>query len=442
MGPQGPSDDGMPYRNEGLKFMGITLKHVKLLPANGRPKVFYDVENVVDSYSQGREGYSNSHPPRYGKTDIIRCSTLELCALGAPPSIAIVPWTILAEQIKSKTKVAVMYVRYGIPRTVPFLMHRIQSFKSSSWWRPEAGAHLLSVTIELVLANEENFLLGIRDMVEHYGMRVPVHVDEAHLAKKDKPWGKLIRRVQDAGGYAVMYTGTPVIGVEYFEAKEYGDWYDTSLKMLQRRIEGGETKFYRQTWEGRARDIEGIQGLSHVSWEEAFNANPPALAKATVAWVNADVYDEVSNELIGPLYDVNSDGTIGGGLTKDDLKGGRLRKVIEGEECVAQMAESGIRRLLVRRLTDGSMQELALTGYDVGGNSKERNRHASALRDAMRQVLVDFGYDSDHFKIGIATTVKENGEPDDEALRTVQDFIDGRIDILIVKMMGIVGVDV
>ncbi len=416
-----------------------TLKYVKLLPNNERPKIYDAILSVVSLHQEGETGCSNTHPPRYGKSSIIRCSALELCELGAPPSVVIVPWIILANQIKDPAKVADMYKRYGIERSVSFLMHRVESFKSNFWWKPEipkdlpkkSKVRLLVTTIELIFLNEEAFIDGVKEMADQYGCRVPIQIDECHLMRKDKKWGKLIKRIQDAGGYIVMYTGTPIPGMgDLFEA-EYGDWFKTSTQLLRRRYEDGELKWFKQTLEGDSRYVKNIHGINHVSWSQAWNDPPPALAQASMIWVDVAVYDEETNEPIGQLKDIS----------KAALKGGRLRKVIESDECIAKMAEAGISRLLHRRRADNKTQMLALTGYDVG-KPETRNQHAIALRDAMRQVLIDRKLDPDNFSIEIATTVKEDGSPDNDALKTIQAYIDGKVDVLIVKMMGIVGLDV
>src|SRR5262249_48118889 len=125
------------------------LKVIKLLSDNRRPQIFWAINKVVENWTNDLPSTSCCIPPRFGKSDVIRGSALELQEIGAPPSIVVAPWDFLVNQIKDEKKYNEMRARFDIPREAKFATFRRESkLTTDRWWQLEAGAPtLISMTI-------------------------------------------------------------------------------------------------------------------------------------------------------------------------------------------------------------------------------------------------------------------------------------------------------
>src|SRR5262249_41377740 len=152
----------------------------KLLSDNRRPQIFWAINKVVENWTNDLPSTSCCIPPRFGKSDVIRGSALELQEIGAPPSIVVAPWDFLVNQIKDEKKYNEMRARFDIPREAKFATFRRESkLTTDRWWQLEAGAPtLISMTIGLALNSKQQFFGGIQAMSGRYGRRVPIFIDE------------------------------------------------------------------------------------------------------------------------------------------------------------------------------------------------------------------------------------------------------------------------
>jgi|SRR5215469_3378708 len=401
----------------------MSLHYLNLLAENKRPKIFHGIETIVERFPS-EPGTSVMVPPRYGKADIIRGSALELIKCGAVTSVVIVPWIYLADQIKDEEKVRLMYERYAIPVNTPFFLHRCIKMRTSRWWKRSRGLYnLISMTIGLANANDSQFFDGLEEIKETYGVPVPVFIDECHLVRKNQAWSNLALKAQELGCYIVPLTGTPVLGMPEFE-QITDDWKKVTYTLIRKKLVNGELQYSKQTYEGQSRQIVQIRGQVHVDWKTAWDEG--ALSKVNAIWIDTKVIDSETDEELGMLSQ----------LTKEELRG-RLRAILESNDLIAKASAVGVKRLLRRR---HGTRMLVVTGFDYG--DFERNSQANHFKQAIRQALISFGRNPDLFRIAIATTTDDEGFPDAQALQKIKDFQAGKIDILIVKMMALVGLDV
>jgi hypothetical protein len=386
---------------------------------------------IVERYNAGELYTSISFPPRYGKSDVIRLGALELKETGAPTSIVTTPWVNLVDQIRTNKKLKELFERYGIPETFPFLTKRIGSLQTSEWWKLMGGMPtLFSATISLLQnkSNRDQFLDGIEDICQTTSRRVPVFGDECQLIKQVEEWGKFVGQIVERGGYVVLLTGTPVKGMPGFKQDEEA-WRDITYHLTRRRLVNGEIKTIQEIYEGQRRKIKIVADIE-VSWAKAWDEG--ALSRVNQIWVDTEVFSE-------------SDGTSLGLLSAQDESElrGRLRSVMESKDFIVKLASAGVDRWLFwRKHRSPKTQMLVMTGSDVDvGNGRQANRHARQYRDAIQRALMAKSFDPHNIRIEIATSTDENGEPNQAAKKTLEDFRDGKVDILIVKMMALVGMD-
>jgi hypothetical protein len=405
------------------------LKYARQLSSNRRLEILQAVETIGDRYEAGETYTSINMPPRYGKSAVIRLAALELQTLTGMPVIMTAPWIDNVDQIKEKAKIIATFKAYGIAESVPFSAHRVSALATHEWWKQSTGAPtFLTCTMGLInnKANQQQFIDGLNDLRQRTGYRPIVLIDECHLIKELQVWGDFVRRmVEEVDAFIVLLTGTAVPGIPGFECS-YGDWKDFIKKIPRRKVVDGEIKFVRDVHEGERRSVSDIKGNINVTWEHAWDIH--ALAQVNAAWINIEVIDRATNESLGQLSD----------LKQEELNG-RIKEIMEAPEMMRGLAKTGIRRLLAKRRHASTAQAIVFTGADEFNPGDEQGRDRSVDKHAKefkRLLQREAANCSASLRIVIATGNVEN------ASEVVKAFRRGEIDVLIVKMMGAVGLDV
>jgi hypothetical protein len=406
-----------------LKFFKPTLE---------RPEIVEAIEAICIRYASGESASSIEFPPRFGKSTIVRGTALELRAIGAPLVVCLCPWRFLTEQINNIDDIQSMYERYHITDAPSFTTHRVEHVGGANWYEMSIGVPTLSsITIGLALTNKHPFLSGIEYCVQHYKERPVGIFDESQVVKKAQTWGKLAKEMQDLGCYIVTLTGTPVPDMPGF-TDEIKDIKDVEYTLYRpRRNEKGEKEWFEENYAGTKSKINIIATKS-VGWRDAWNAKPiRALEQANAIWIDTEVFnnDGVSLQWLSKISD-------------DDTITGFLKPIIESDDVTNKMAYSGVGRLLRKQQKNPKTRMLVVTGADM--RDQGSNQHARKFKLALQDALIAHGRSPKDLHIVVATSVDNNGDPDSSALGHVRKFRqhDGGIDVLIVKMMGLVGLDI
>lgn len=402
------------------------LRFAKQLPENKRVQIIIAIRRIIERFQNGETHTSINMPPRVGKSSIIRLAALELNAITKMPTIMTAPWTDNVDQILEAEKIETTYRNYGVDLATPFLTHRVKHLPTNRWWMLTAGMPtLVSCTVGLInnQANRQQFLDGIQDIYQRSnGKRVPVFVDECHLFKDVKAWGIFLREVVDCGGYIVLLTGTAVPGVPGF-IEQFTEWEEVRNKTHRKTFVDGEVKHFLDTKEGETRYLESLTADFEMKWQEAWDIG--ALAKANAVWIDMNVIDENNKEPLGKLSE----------LTTSELNG-RLRKVMESQELMKLQIDRGLHRLMQLKSKNNTKnaQMIIVTGSDIDlEDRKESNRHARACEKELKRAAEAIGH---VLRIVIATGSIE------KAADIIKEFRKGYHDVLIVKFMGLVGLDV
>jgi hypothetical protein len=157
-------------------------------------------------------------PTRYGKSDVIRCSFLDLYYRGSV-SCAVVfsPAIQLRDQLIDTGKIEDMKKRYRI--SVPDPLHAFSptapGVKARRQWTNLIGSHitqsptLISTTIQYGLEHDLWLASWIRVVTEATGKPPVGYIDEAHLSSEANRIGEFIDKWHSAGGLMSVDTATP-----------------------------------------------------------------------------------------------------------------------------------------------------------------------------------------------------------------------------------------
>ena len=182
------------------------------IPATDRSGIPESIKVIVNRHISGEVATAIVAPPRYGKSDIIRLSAMELIQTGnSSAALALAPWDNLADQLVDSKKTNQMVDRYmyeRMPLTPDVYRAGRVSSMSDSFHETSSLQHLFTSTIQLAQMNLSIFQ-GWVERCMSYGARPIVYVDEGQLLSKKNEWGRLAQVVESEGAHIVLLTGTP-----------------------------------------------------------------------------------------------------------------------------------------------------------------------------------------------------------------------------------------
>lgn len=413
----------------------------------GRPHVLLATEVVVDRYNAGATFTSLDLPPRTGKSSVIHLAALELREAGAPWSLAIAPWDLLPDQLTDPDRVADTLKRY-CGRMPPWevCVDRVQHIRSHRFYEREGGVlTLYAATLPLLYANLSMVLDAIEDSRERTGHRPLVALDEAHLTAggdKANRWGGAVERMADAGAYVVMLTGTSIRSdgrpVPGFRVSFSEQWAEQERRIRSKRVdpETGRVSHFIDTYKSTSRDGRQVPDYG-MTWQDAW-ANG-FLNQVNIHWADAEVTVDGAKSKVSEL--------------PAEVANKILREIVEDDLMVAEACRLAAAKLHVWREVYGlpRTKMLVTTGADLD-RDREDNYHPRNVRRVLDEALVArFGAaKARNIRIEIATTtLLDDGRPNAAkqkiaAFRGDKDAIAevGEIDIIVVKTMGLVGMDV
>jgi hypothetical protein len=260
-------------------------------------------------------------------------------------------------------------------------------------------------------------------MRQRFGYRPVVAVDESQLVKELRARGQFIvgELVKKSQAYIILLTGTPVPGIPGFE-EEWEDWQDVLRRIPRRKLVNGLVEHVLEIYEGQSRKLRRINADVEATWKEAWDIG--ALAGVNSVWINTDVYDD-GGALLGPLDKIE----------ERDLSG-HLKSVHESPDVMRKQVRAALYRLIAKRAVPGhrGTQILVPTGQDdLINNGNSIDKHAQMFKQMFEDETAQLGL---RLRIEIAT-----GNVD-AAAALIKQFRRGQIDVLIVKGMALVGLDV
>ncbi len=394
------------------------------------------VQSIARAYVDGWQKFAVAIPPRVGKSNVMYAVAQELrVAYGAPIVIAVAPWTILAKQLRDKKKWLDHDKHY--PTTGGRFV--VGEAKLDAGWEDAKDSSgnpytLYTTTIAKAQLNKRVFINGFLTSIENTRKRPVMFIDECQLLRDSKPWGELYSAAVKAGVFVVVMTGTPyradkkpLPGFEY----ETGEQSSTERFVVTNRFmdDNGNAKGVRQKLQVDTQE-KIINPDFEIAWSEAWECN--AMCRLTAIYVDTDVTIEDKKTGVIEQKQLSE-------LSADVVRKS-LRGIVESSDFVQRVAEVTIDRLIASKAEWGAKRPqwmvMAGSDFDVGESENQIavNRHARSIQRALQEVAERRGRSD--IRVKVASLANADSDPSN-----LDDFKKGEVDILIVKMMGVVGLD-
>jgi hypothetical protein len=370
-------------------------------------------------------------PTRYGKSDVIRASFLDLYYQGLVScAIVLSPAINLQRQMVDKRKIDEMLKRYQITPAGSLATWRPTAGGTDAFkqWRSLIDSHIVNQPTLISSTQQFAVLHGfsdtawltmwVREVIAATGLPPAFYIDEFHLGSYVNQIGKLAQVLHNAGACEVVLTATPyradgelMPGFEY----ELVD-YDVIEHAISKATADPNIRLVelRETLKGMYRMKADFEYTFAAAWAE----KPSPLAGVEIVKIEADVTKWTEGR---------------------ELDQHKLLSELKASEAQRVLGKYVIRSNDVRHecvmSAIGQYKRMAVNGTPIGiivfvGNDTEDEDNHEA-----KAVLKIFTKLAPELKVTIATSTT------DSASERIERFVAGEGDVLIVKMMAGLGLD-
>ena len=373
-------------------------------------------------------------PTRYGKTDFMLLTGLYLMRHEAVSGMLIMtPNRVLRNQATDDNKLLSSLRRYevAVKRLMPDGKERagIDPYNVNEAPRPERLINHAPIvaTTQMVHSNMRSFRMWIDHLKYKTGGVPPiVFVDEAHTASNLSAWGGTIQEVSDAGAYIVLCTATP-----YRTDGRPIPGFDVTTTHDEERI----TKLERvgaHVYRVRGRRVVHMLTAHHTTtFQEAWQ-------ESVICGITREPF---AVNLRQHGIDGYSDQWLSDLNPTDARKA--LSRVVRSPLAIRTGAQKLVKNLLRIRQKDAPQTAgIVFVGNDDGRDMEETsdadtqvNEYANLVKSAIEEECATYPQGR-KLNAVIATTAVS------DAAKLIEDFQQGTGDILIVKMMASVGLDI
>lgn len=373
------------------------------------------IDTVVGRFRRGEATTAIVLPTRYGKSDVARVASLYLWDEGEMScALALSPNEYLRDQLGSTSKWNEATARYDIhtksdPKTAKILKRL--------GVRPNAnGEMFLSATVQLVQKNLEVYEAWVRHVIHTTGLRPAIWLDESHTSSTANEWGQVVARLTAAGAHVVLMTATPVRedgqripGFEFDEITE-----NDNFRMARTRPSDRPDYVWVDIFEGQRSTLR-LQANHETSFGEAW-------AEGVLCTINHIPFDLGLNAIDSTWTGLLSQASVS--MTRE-----HIGRIVRHPTTVREGVKRSVDEL--RRLQEvvPDVAVIVYCGNDTDKDEPDTNKHAKQIQEEYRQQAPELD------------TVVATAAIDD-AKNVLDSFVGGRHDVLIVKQMASVGIDV
>lgn len=388
--------------------------------SDARPRIADAVETILARIKDGHGTTAVLKPPRTGKSNVARLTAIEGIETGLiGGAVVLSPWVFLRDQLVGDA-VDKMVAQFTV--TVDDLtMTALVGRQLTPGFSTSIPAHLYSMTIGyarqpanlLILEDEARLCLA-------QGKPLVVFIDEAHtVTTVPTGWGDVAKKLRDAGAHLVLLTGTP----------ERAD--DIAPYGFRTEITQHEENSERVVIAGKGSQPNTVRLQRRRFDKTRFRLIADVTMTLRDAW-NADILCRVMPRWQTVLVD---------GEPLSDVEDNVLREVTRDEGWLSVAVDALLTDIALRRRAVGRSNSsgIVFVGDDRGTGPDEHARLVKAiLEEHWRKKFGRGG------RIGIATmNVDQQAlRAEEKAAQIIEDFQLGKLDVLIVKGMGGVGLDV
>lgn len=395
-------------------------------------KIMYEDMNLLKSSSfsgarTGQKGAVNSILDRFlkrfntstfivatgvGKTDIARTAMVELVDQQlVSGNIIVVPNVVLVNQLNEKAEIKEWMSRWNIKPKNPLTFDKmeqfhVQLFQNNEYW--------IAMTSQMFCRNADHLAEFARLRLRDTGKPLALFADETHLFSDENEYGIGLKKWTAKGGVSVQGTatgyrsnGVRIPGFKYITVDQATEIIHTPGPVdpttKKRRMDVNEVI---KTTEKLEADYE--YGFKRA-WEDR------VICKIEKHFVDVKVdIDGVEEEI-------------------KDLSPSQvqqfLTKICRDVHVIAACCKQFTKLLRRRQKMLPEIKGIVFCGNDQEKDS-ENDEHPKLIQKALTRI-------DSNLRIGIATS-----SDSDNAIKTISDFKAGCFDVLIVKQMGGVGLDV
>ena len=396
-------------------------------PATNREGIPGAIKEIVHRHKTGEVATAIVAPPRYGKSDIIRLSAMELVQCGdACAALVLTPWDNLATQIVHEDKMHAMANRY-MSRRLPLMPDTFRGGRiysvTTTFHETTELQHLFTATLQLVNNQTEMFRSWLKQCMYH-GARPIIYIDEGQLLSNGNEWGKIASIIEDEGAHVALLTGTPYRAdgkpIPGFEVSNIR--IEDVRRVITRRVD--DLHVIQSTYEG-VKSEQVLKPHYEVTLREAWDIG--ALCKVETKWIESTLKVDGERVLLSSLN------------ASDATK--HLRSVVTDPQTIKEAMNIAITDMRERKksgMKDAGIIVITASDIDDGleQNDGLANFHARKVRDQIKGI--------DRSLVSVIATMaddkdKKKSNKGAENLRRFSE--DGYGDVLIVKNMGTVGLD-
>ena len=394
-----------------------------------RPGQRNAIDVIFSSIREGAKYIAIVLPPGYGKSDVIRVSSVMLMLQKMVcRTLILEPAENLRSQIVDETKMSDSVDRYNLPNVLGKALRTFEAKTAPEKpWPPGRNRDAAFVSMTMQMANRDSNRQFLEQWVaaEKRANNAPVlvFVDEAHTGSDQNEWGSTTRALVEAGAIAVLLTGTPYRSdgrpIEGFRT----ELEETKPVRLSRLRQDGEQRLV-DIYEGQRSILRLEADYEHTLRESWDIDSPPALCKLTRL-----AYD----------FDLDSQDLITGDTLPDTAlsrltpvrASGRFGEFLRQDAVVTYLCEAFLRELHLRQQDAPSAAGIIFVGNNDNSLLDPLEReHALKVQSTLSRL-------SPSVKVMVATS-----DDSSEGLQALKRFQQGEGDVVVVKQMGGVGYDV
>jgi hypothetical protein len=364
-------------------------------------------------------------PTRYGKTDVIRVSAVDLWRNGKIAcSVMLSPNRYLQDQAVSHRRWTESLSRYGIDAAglkIASLTDVRNPYSKGRVTLTPNGEMFLSTTMQLLTRNLDLFVSWTNSVRHETGLPVCYHIDESHMGGEDLTWGEAVHEMVDAGGISILYTATatrsdgriiPGYDLEAVEPRPV---------TITKTRPGSEPHLIRvQIYDAKQRQARLVPH-HETRFSEAWAEVPSPLCRLTRRTVDVDL-----TKIVDGLED---DRSLLSTMSAADVRR-CLGRVVRTPQVIDETVQRFSTELLRFRLLAAELGGIIFCGNDTEVE-RETNRHARQIKASLMR-----------WAPGLEVLIANSANAEGPGKDLLEAFVAGRGDVLIVKQMASLGIDV
>ena len=389
---------------------------------------------TIERFTSGELITSINMPTRYGKTPTGRLITA-VSTKGwrtpegkyVPPFACVNVWVtvnlILREQAASEDHWNETNKIFSLSQPLRYgeIKDSYDTFGQLKDYARPNGENYLAINIHKLVEDIEMFQRWVDHLIHSTGLFPIFHFDEAHMFGEEKPWGKVIAKLIDAGARIMVWTATPRRSdggiIPGFSPLLIGS-EEKRVKIMRDVVEKDGERY--GLFDNIDLKTSDYVLKAHVdipfteAWEEGY------LLKASYRRVDIKL-SEIDGETSEHLRQVRLENLTAATLRKEGIIG----KVVRSSKFIREAVTLAYTTLMEWRRVS---PKAALVGFTVSDRDGTKNGHAERIK---REFL---SHDAT-LKIVVAT------QKVDDAHEMIKQFEKSDNDIILFKGMGGVGWD-